>query len=87
VKCSLFIVAPINIGAPEVTVINATELHFNWTVPDIYTGPLTRYLLKAYNNDNLTSLPVSVSLSPHNTTGELQSRGKVQEKYLGYNSS
>ena len=63
------LVGPINISAPQVTVVSATILKFTWRSPDVYTGPLTRYVLTAYS-DNDTAPALKTSVSPPFTTGQ-----------------
>ena len=62
-------VAPEGIAAPAVDVVQDTTLRFTWHAPGLYTGPLTRYVLTAYNVDDVTVLPVSNTVIPPLTTG------------------
>jgi len=62
--------APVNISAPQVRVILARNLELTWQAPDLYTGPLTQYVLTAYNVDHLDVPPLSTNVTPLLTTGQ-----------------
>jgi len=62
--------APANIWAPQVRVVLARNLELTWQVPDLYTGPLTQYVLTAYNVDQPDVPPLSTTVSPLLTSGQ-----------------
>ena len=68
----MVVIAPLSMESPQVNA-SATNLTLRWQHPDIYTGPLTRYVMTAYlvrrDGHVTSSQPINASVSPLDTTG------------------
>jgi len=60
-------VAPSTVSAPVVQVVSGNEIDATWSPPVIYTGPIATYILRAYNLDNVSAVPLE-SATPGNQT-------------------
>jgi len=78
------VVAPLSIEAPQVRLLQATDLELTWRPPAIYTGPLTHYLMSGYLLDHVTSSPINATVSPLNTTGNKYIRGGAVAQRVGH---
>jgi len=65
-----YVAAPVNVLAPQVSVTLGGDLQLTWQAPDLYTGPVTRYVLTAYNLDVIDALPLATNVTSLHTSGQ-----------------
>ena len=69
--------APAGVSAPQVRVVLARNLEFTWQTPDVYTGPLTHYVMTAYHLDDAAVLPLISTVSSLFTSGQSETGLKI----------
>jgi hypothetical protein len=66
-----FLLAPYNVTAPSVSVISGYQIDATWAALISNTGPLTQYVLMAYNLNNVSDPPLQAAVNATITQGDL----------------